>query len=138
MQSAPLNEGEVAAWPIVLQEELRTIDYYEPVLGLPDTLKAKELLPVREQLVAQAAATAVRSISFDFVAPIEELKQREKTSWKPLRGEGNTDTTYPLLSADAADAFRQQARATITSTIRELFPSLKDTEKPEPPADWMP
>ena len=138
MQSAPLNEGEVAAWPIVLQEELRTIDYYEPVLGLPDTLKAKELLPVREQLVAQAAATAVRSISFDFVAPIEELKQREKTSWKPLRGEGNTDTTYPVLSADAADAFRQQARATITSTIRELFPSLKDTEKPEPPADWMP
>ena len=138
MQSAPLNEGEVAAWPIVLQEELRTIDYYEPVLGLPDTLKAKELLPVREQLVAQAAATAVRSISFDFVAPIEELKQREKTSWKPLRGEGNTDSTYPVLSADAADAFRQQARTTITSTIRELFPSLKDTEKPEPPADWMP
>ena len=43
-----------------------------------------------------------------------------------------------MLSADAADAFRQQARATITSTIRELFPSLKDTEKPEPPADWMP
>jgi hypothetical protein len=72
------------------------------------------------------------------VAPIEELKQREKTSWKPLRGEGNTDSTYPVLSADAADAFRQQARATITSTIRELFPSLKDTEKPEPPADWMP
>ena len=35
-------------------------------------------------------------------------------------------------------AFRQQARATVTSTIRELFPSLKDTEKPEPPADWMP
>lgn len=138
MQSAQLNEGEVAAWPIVLQEELRTIDYYEPVLGLPDTLKAKELLPVREQLVAQAAATAVRSISFDFVAPIEELKQREKTSWKPLRGDGNTDTTYPVLSADAADVFRQQARTTITSTIRELFPSLKDTEKPEPPADWMP
>ena len=35
---------------------------------------------------------------------LEELKQREKTSWKPLRGEGNTDTTYPVLSADAADA----------------------------------
>jgi hypothetical protein len=138
MQAAPLHEGEVAAWPIVLQEELRTIDYYEPVLGLPDTLKAKELLPVREQLVAQAAASAARSISFDFVAPLEELKQREKTSWKPLRGEGNTDTTYPVLSADAAEAFRQQARATITRTIRELFPSLKDTEKPAPPADWMP
>jgi hypothetical protein len=79
-----------------------------------------------------------RSISFDFGAPLEELKQREKTSWKPLRGDGNTDTTYPVLDADAAEAFRQQARATITSAIRELFPSLKDTDKPEPPADWMP
>ena len=110
---------------------------YEPVLGLPDTLKAKELLPIREQLVAQAAAGG-RSASFDFVAPLEELKQREKTSWKPLRGDGNTDTSYPVLSADAAEAFRGEARARITSAIRELFPSLKDTDKPEPPADWMP
>jgi hypothetical protein len=137
MQSAPLNEGEVGAWPVVLQEELRAIDYYEPVLGLPDTLKAKELLPIREQLVAQAEASG-RSVSFDFVAPLEELKQREKTSWKPLRGDGNTDTSYPVLSADAAEAFRQDARARITSAIRELFPSLKDTDKPEPPIDWMP
>jgi len=137
MQAAPLSEGEVGAWPLVLQEELRAIDYYEPVLGLPDTLKAKELLPIREQLVAQAAASG-RSANFDFVAPLEELKQREKTSWKPLRGDGNTDTSYPVLSADAAEAFRQDARTRITSAIRELFPSLKDTDKPEPPADWMP
>lgn len=137
MQAVPLEEGEVGAWPVVLQEELRAIDYYEPVLGLPDTLKAKELLPIREQLVAQAAAGS-RSASFDFVAPLEELKQREKTSWKPLRGEGNADTSYPVLSADAAETFRGEARARITSAIRELFPSLKDTDKPEPPADWMP
>jgi len=127
----------VGAWPMVLQEELRAIDYYEPVLGLPDTLKAKELLPIREELVAQAAASG-RSTSFDFVAPLDELKQREKVSWKPLRGEGNTDTSYPVLSADAAEAFRNEVRATITSAIRELFPSLKDTDKPAPPADWMP
>ncbi len=137
MQTVPLQEGEVAAWPIVLQEELRTIDYYQPVLGLPDTLKAKELLPIREQLVAQASATG-RSASFDFVAPLEELKKTEKTSWKPLRGEGNTDTSFPVLAADAADAFRSDARSKLTSAIRELFPSLKDTDKPEPPADWMP
>lgn len=137
MQAAPISEGEVGAWPIVLQEELRTIDYYEPVLGLPDTLKAKELLPIRERLVAQAAAMG-RSASFDFVAPLDELKQREKVSWKPLRGESNTDTSYPVLSADAAEAFRNEVRATITSSIRELFPSLKDTDKPAPPADWMP
>ena len=137
MHTVPLGEGELGAWQVVLQEELRAIDYYEPVLGLPDTLKAKQLLPIREQLVAQAAASG-RNASFDFVAPLEELKQREKTSWKPLRGDDNTDTTYPVLSADAAESFRQQARSTLTSSIRELFPSLKDSEKPEPAADWMP
>ena len=137
MQTVPLQDGEVGAWPIVLQEELRTIDYYQPVLGLPDTLKAKELLPIREQLIAQAASSG-RQASFDFVAPLEELKKTEKTSWKPLRGEGNTDSSFPVLSADAAEAFRSEARATLTAAIRALFPSLKDTDKPEPPADWMP
>lgn len=132
-----LGAGEEAAWAIVIEEEQRALDYYQPVLGLPDTLKAKQLLPIREQLVAQAAASG-RNASFDFVAPLEELKQREKSSWKPLRGDDNTDTTYPVLSADAAESFRQQARSTLTSSIRELFPSLKDSEKPEPPADWMP
>jgi hypothetical protein len=43
-----------------------------------------------------------------------------------------------VLSADAAETFRNEVRATITSSIRALFPSLKDTDKPAPPADWMP
>ena len=137
MQTVPLQDGELGAWPILLQEELRTIDYYQPVLGLPDTLKAKELLPIREQLIAQAASSG-RQASFDFVAPLEELKKTEKSSWKPLRGEGNTDSSFPVLSADAAEAFRSEARATLTAAIRALFPSLKDTDKPEPAADWMP
>ena len=137
MQTVPLQDGELGAWPILLQEELRTIDYYQPVLGLPDTLKAKELLPIREQLISKAASSG-RQACFDFVAPLEELKKTEKTSWKPLRGEGNTDSSFPVLSADAAEAFRSEARATLTAAIRALFPSLKDTDKPEPPADWMP
>lgn len=137
MKTVPLEEGEAAAWAVVLEEELRTLDYYEPVLGLPDTLKAKELLPLREQWTQQAAA-AGRMASFDFVAPLEELKQREKVSWKPLRGDGNSDTSFPVLPADAAASFRQEVRAAVTSTIRDLFPSLKDSEKEAPAADWMP
>jgi hypothetical protein len=41
-----------------------------------------------------------------------------------------------VLSLDAASAFRQQARSRLTSAIRELFPSLKDSEKEPPAADW--
>ena len=41
-------------WPIFLEEELRVIDYFEPVLGLPDTIKAKLIGPIREALVKEA------------------------------------------------------------------------------------
>ena len=132
-----LSAGEQAAWPILLSEELRDIDYYEPVLGLPDTLKSKELLPIREELASKAASSG-RLASFDFVEVLEELKRNEKTSWKPLRGEGNTDKGYPVLPADAAEAFRQEARTRLCSAIRDLFPSLKDSEKEPPAADWQP
>jgi len=43
-----------------------------------------------------------------------------------------------VLPADAAEAFRQEARSTLTASIRELFPSLKDSDKEPPAADWQP
>ncbi|MFZ9952264.1 MAG: hypothetical protein ACO3FA_08235 [Vulcanococcus sp.] len=140
MRSSPaesgLGEGEQGAWPILLEEELRVLDYYEPVLGLPDTLKARELVAFRDQWVARAAERG-RGLSFDFVAPLEALKQQETTSWKPLRGEGNSDASYPVLSGDDAAAFRAEVRPAIAAEIRRLFPSLKDSDKPEPADDWQ-
>jgi hypothetical protein len=133
---ASLDDTEQGAWPVLLEEELRALDYYEPVLGLPDTLKAKDLIPLREQWIAEAA-TSGRTLAFDFLTPLEELKQREKTSWKPLRGEASSDSSYPVLSPAAAEQFRQTVRQAITAQIRSTFPSLKDSEKPEPPAYWQ-
>ena len=49
-----LDDGMRGVWPIFLEEELRVIDYYEPVLGLPDTIKAKLIGPIRENLVKTA------------------------------------------------------------------------------------
>ena len=132
-----LGEGEQGAWPIILEEELRALDYYEPVLGLPDTLKAKALLPLREQWADQATALG-RSLSFDFQAPLEALKATTKTSWKPLRATASDPSSYPVLPSEAAQAFRSQVRQAITDQIRSSFPSLKDTEKPEPANDWQP
>lgn len=45
-------------------------------------------------------------------------------------------TAYPVLDAEAAAAFRTAVRQQLVSFIRTTFPSLKDTDKPEPPADW--
>ena len=112
MQASPaetgLAAGERGAWPVLLEQELRALDHYEPVLGLPDTLKAKELLPIREQLIQQAAAGAA-VLEFDFVAPLEALKrqiardqQRARTFFAECPRASETSDTLPLASAPLA------------------------------------
>lgn len=129
VDSLGLQPEEEAAWVILLEEELRALDHYEPVLGLPDTLKAKDLVPAREAWIEEAAQQG-RVLSFDFEAPLEALKQQESTSWKPLRSEGAR--TYPVLAGEAAAAFRTKVGREVAEQIRATFPSLKDSDKPAP------
>ena len=129
-----LAAGDEAAWAIVIEEEQRALDYYQPVLGLPDTLKAKLLMPLREQWTSEAGG---RTLEFDFIAPLEALKASQTTNWKPLRAEDAANPkAYPVLDAEAAAAFRAKVRQEMVTFISTTFPSLKDSDKPEPAADW--
>jgi hypothetical protein len=119
-----LQDGEQGAWPVLLAAELALLDELQPVLGLPDTLKARELVAVRDELVAQAASQG-HSVMFDFIAPLEELKQQERTNWKPLRGDANGDTSYPVLSASAVEPFRAEATRVLGDWMRAHLPSLQ-------------
>lgn len=124
-----LSAGERGAWAVLLEEELHVLEHYDPVLGLPDTLKARELVALREQLIQQAPAT--REVRFDFQAPLDTLRAQETTSWKPLRGDASGDSRYPVLAGEAVDSFRLQVRRELGGWIRQHFPSLRDSDKPE-------
>jgi hypothetical protein len=128
-QAMETADGERGAWPILLDVELQLLDHYQPVLGLPDTLKAKALGPVRETLAGQAAALGTTR-AYDFQAALNALKEKESSRWRHLRDDDGSDHTYPLLSADAVDGFRTEALNEIQSVIRSTFPSLAETEKP--------
>ncbi len=134
-----LAKGSRGMWPILLEEELRALDYYEPVLGLPDTIKAKGLEPVREEIVKSASESieALQLLTFDFHKPLDVLKTKESTRWRPLReGIETKDQNYPVLSQIAVDDFRKEARSQLVTVIRETLPSLAESEKPYPPEDW--
>ena len=129
-----LQAEELAAWAIVIEEELRALDYYQPVLGLPDTLKAKAFTPVREKLVAEIADQG-RTLSFDFAAALEEFRAQGNKGWKSLRQDA-ADSSFPVLPKAVADGFRAQVRRELVALTRSTYPSLADTAKPEPPSDW--
>ncbi len=137
-----LEAGSRGTWPILLEEELRAIDYYQPVLGLPDTIKAKGLDSFREDIIKRTSEISANNIklqNFDFHAPIEALKAKEKTSWRPLReGIAEDLNAYPVLTGSAVNEFRQEVRNKISRLIPETLPSLAETDKPNLPDNWTP
>jgi hypothetical protein len=135
-----LPAGSRGAWPILLEEERRLLDYYQPVLGLPDTIKAKSFDAVREELAAQAgplAAADGQTKTYDFMSALKELKEKENSKWRHLR-EQEGDQPYPVLSAEAASSFRSEVRSRLSPLLRDTLPSLAETEKPAPDNNWNP
>jgi len=137
-----LEDGMRGVWPILLEEELRVIDYYEPVLGLPDTIKAKLIAPIREDLVKHALENYVKSIitkQFDFQGALANAKASGKnSSWRSLRDaelENNQD--YQIINKTLVLEFRKKVNKKLLSFIKENLPSLADTDKSLPPNDWI-
>lgn len=129
-----IPDGARGAWPILLEEELRLLDHYQPVLGLPDTLKAKAFDAFRELMGEQAAALPEGSMqmgSYDFQNALFVLKEKENSKWRHLR-EQSGEQPYPILLPGVVDTFRTDVRSQFTPLLRETLPSLKDSDKPEP------
>ena len=137
-----LDEGMRGVWPIFLEEELRVIDYFEPVLGLPDTIKAKLIGPIREDLAKQAMENYEKSIiikQFDFHGTLVSAKSSGKNSnWRSLRdGTFAENQDYQIIDKTCVLEFRKKVNEKLLSFIKENFPSLADTDKSLPPNDWI-
>ena len=131
-------------WPTVLEEEIRALEYYKPVLGLPDTIKAKSINQIREQLVEKALNEFSKDIEirkFNYEQVLEDAKSKEKNSlsWRSVRDpESMADNNYPLLKQNLLNEFRFMVRKKLLPFIRDSFPSLSETDKPPIPDEWNP
>ena len=137
-----LDDGMRGVWPILLEEELRVIDYFEPVLGLPDTIKAKLIGPIREDLVKTALEIYKESVvtkQFDFKGALEIAKSGgENSSWRSLRdGVNETNQDYPIIEKANVLEFRKKVNEKLLSFIKENLPSLAESDKSLPPNDWI-
>ena len=60
-------------------------------------------------------------------------------NWKPLRdSKFDDDNSYPILDKKNVPAFRKDVRAKINLLIKTTFPSLLNSDKPDPSDDWIP
>ena len=140
--SENFDGGMRGVWPIFLEEELRVIDYFEPVLGLPDTIKAKSIGPIREDLVKSALETYKESVvtkQFDFQGVLSIAKSNGKnTSWRSLRdSDYETSQDYQLIDNAHVLEFRKKVSEKLLLFIKDNLPSLAETDKSLPPNDWI-
>ena len=134
-----LDDGMRGVWPIFIEEELRVIDYYQPVLGLPDTIKAKLIGPIREDLVKVALENYGKLIitkRFDFEGTLVSAQNNEKiSSWRSLRDVVSED--YLIIDKTCVLEFRHIVSEKLLSFIKDNLPSLAETDKSLPPNDWI-
>ena len=124
-----LKKDKFSVWKILIEEELNLLKIHNPVMGLPDTLKAKELFSVRANLIKISfdkfeAENSQKVFDFDiFKKPSEEVIGK---SWKSLiEKDPSQKDLFPILNKNKVEEFRNKVIASIEEFMKVNYPSLK-------------
>ena len=120
----------ISVWQILLEKEIQILEQLQPVLGLPDTIKAKEISSIRSLLI-ELAIKNYKAISndktFEFTSLLSTSGQNISKSWKSII-ERNPDENkrYLLLAKKDEDGFRNDVHEKLEFFMKKEFPSLRE------------
>tara|TARA_Y100001933_G_scaffold265185_1_gene336608 strand:+ start:5247 stop:5906 length:660 start_codon:yes stop_codon:yes gene_type:complete len=124
-----LSKDVESVWSIMIEEEMNLLKKYSPVMGLPDTLKAKDLKIIRKQLIDKAFSVFNAKKSeklFDFNLVYDYTKQKESKSWKSLvENDLEVKDQFPLIDKKNRLKFSEEANKEIENYMLNNYPSLK-------------
>ena len=119
-----------SVWEIILEEELKLLDKYTPVMGLPDSIKAKELASIRKNLIKSSfdmfeAKNSDNLFDFEIVTNPEE--QKISKSWKSIiDNTPDENKNFPLIPEEFIEKFRVKVKHNIEEFMVNNYPSLKN------------
>ena len=124
-----VEEEKESIWVIILEEEIKLLEDLKPVMGLPDTLKARNLHKIRKILLDKALKkyNAINNKDlFDFNKVLKILKEKNNKSWKSLiENDNESGKFYPIVERKYVDDFRKDVKKEINEFMVENYPSLK-------------
>ena len=120
-----------SVWEIMIEEELNLLRKYNPVMGLPDSIKAKELYKVRSILIQNAINNyEAKNCETLFDFDIETISSEEEVigkSWKSLiESDSSQKEKFPLLNQKHAEKFKIETLKKLEEFMISNYPSLKD------------
>ena len=125
-----LPKNKYSVWNLLIEEELKLLTDLQPVMGLPDTLKAKNLFENRKILIEKAfkeydAENNNKLFNFDQI--LEESEKDIGKSWKSIaEKDPEANNYYPIIDTQNVDDLRSEINIELNSFMRENYPSLKE------------
>ncbi len=125
-----LTSNMKSIWEIIIEEELHLLKKYSPVMGLPDTLKAKELFTIRKELIQISIdmfEAQNSKILFDFDIIKNSTEEIISKSWKSLiDNDPSQKDQFLIINEKEIEKFRNIVISKIEDFMRNNYPSLKD------------
>ena len=123
----PTNKGSV--WTLLIEEELKLLKELQPVMGLPDNLKAKNLYMNRKQIIEKAFKeydAKNNNDSFDFINIFNKSEKNVSKSWKSIiEKDPEANNTYPIVDNKNVEDLRSEINEDLKLFMKENYPSLE-------------
>ena len=121
---------QVSVWTLLIEEELNLLKELKPVMGLPDTLKAKNLFAIRKQIIEKAFNeydAQNNNEPFDFINIFNKSKKDVSKSWKSItEKDPDANESFPIVESKNAEDLRSEINEDLKLFMRENYPSLKE------------
>jgi len=120
---------QVSVWTLLIEEELKLLKELQPVMGLPDTLKAKNLFVNRKQIIEKAFKeydAKNNNESFDFINIFDESEKDVSKSWKSIiEKDPEANKTFPIIDSANIVKLRSAIKEDLSLYMTHNYPSLK-------------
>ena len=125
-----IPKGKYGVWTLLIEEEMKLLKELKPVMGLPDTLKAKNLFKNRKELINKAfieydAKNNEKYFNFEEVLKKSETKVGK--NWKSITEKHpEANKVFPIIDIKKIENLRSEIKEDLSFFMRENFPSLKE------------
>jgi len=124
-----LPKNKHSVWTLLIEEEIKLLKELQPVMGLPDTLKAKNLFKNRKELINKAfrefdAKNNDKVFNFDDV--LNKSEKNVGKNWKSItEKDPEANKTFPIIDSANIEKLRSVIKEDLSLYMTDNYPSLK-------------
>ncbi len=123
-----LPKNKHGVWTLLIEEEIKLLKELKPVMGLPDTIKAKNLFENRKELINKAFS-AFEAKNNDKLFNFDDVLNSEKNvgkNWKSItEKDPEANKTFPIIDSANTEKLRSAIKEDLSSYMKDNYPSLK-------------